>query len=476
MGIQLDWKIEAREKSQRDQEDPESRKRRRRARMQLVMAGMLVAVVVCVVAGAILYRLRFVEDRVEDDLLAAVDAELAAIRIGNEDAFMRMQRSDSQPWLEGQRGTFLEYQSLKENERFSPQTKVVDVEIDEERARVIVQEEIDGRPYQQVWFYWHYQAVELGEEQAGWRRVPPDVTFWGDQQTIENANSSVTYYDLDEDIATALAERVESWWGGGCDLLGCESPVGHLELNIDPAAGTRLGWDENSAWRLNMVSPRLSARVPVDGEIPAALEGEVAAVLARRLLEHASGGTADFGAENLLALNFDTDWLKAQLRGWLIAEFRGLPSPFLQTSISVFGDSVPGDLLRALNGPGQINTMAPIFNPSTATLTDVDILLLNQVEWSEFFTWRLELERRRLNDNDYANFYTLYELGNFNQVAEARAFDATYRAMPTETVQAVTLSFRDDGKMTALVDAVDVNQTAFQITFVWNGDTFVRAN
>jgi hypothetical protein len=223
-----------------------------------------------------------------------------------------------------------------------------------------------------------------------------------------------------------------------------------------------------------MISPRLNARVPVDGPLPPALEGEVAAVLAERLLEHASG--VDYGAENLLALNFDTDWLKAQMRDWLIAEFRGQPSPFLQSAVTVFGDAVPGNLLRTLNGPGQINVLAAIFDPNVAALANVDALRLGQVDWRDFFTWRLELERRRLNENDYANFYTLYELGNFNEVAEARAFDATYRATATETIQGVSFTFRDDGVMIAVVDAVDANQVAFQIIFAWNGDTFVRAN
>jgi hypothetical protein len=442
------------------------------------MTAILVATVVCVVVGGILYRLRTVTDREEDDLLAAVNAEFAAIRIGNQDAFMRMQRIDesleNDPWREGQRGTFLEYQSLKENERFSPDTQVVDFDIDETRARVIVQEQIDGMPYQQVWFYWHYQAIELDEDQAGWRRVPPDITFWGDQHSIDNDHSSVTYYDLDEDIASALAERVEQWWSTGCDLLRCDAPPAHLNLVIDPASGVRLGWDETDSQRLSMISPRLNARVPVDGPLPPALEGEVAAVLAERLLEHASG--VDYGAENFLALNFDTDWLRAQMRDWLIAEFRGQPSPFLQSAVTVFGDGVPGNLLRTLNGPGQINVLAAIFDPNVATLANVDALRLGQVDWRDFFTWRLELERRRLNENDYANFYTLYELGNFNEVAEARAFDATYRATATETIQGVSFTFRDDGVMIAVVDAVDANQVAFQIIFAWNGDTFVRAN
>ena len=476
MGIQLDWKIEAQQKRQRDQEDPERRKGRRRARTQLILAGVMVATIVCVVAGGIFWRLRSVDDRVEDDLMAAVEAEFAAIRIGNEAAFMRMQRSDSQPWLEGQRGSFFEYQSLKENERFSPQTEVVDFDIDEERARVIVQEEIDGTPYQQVWFYWHYQAVELDEEQAGWRRVPPDVTFWGDEGSIENASTTVTYYTLDADIATTLAERVESWWGSSCDLLACANPLGHLTVRIDPAAGARIAWDENEEWTLNIVSPRLNSRVPVNQSLPPTLEGEIANTLSQRLLEHATGGAVDYSQETLQALNYDTDWLKAQLRDWLTARFRGDESPFMESAMAVFGETVPAGMLRSLGGPGQIDTLAPVLNPSATTLTEVDVLLLEQLDWRGFFTWRLELERRRLNENDYNNFYTLYELGNFNEIAEARAFDAAYRAQPTETVTGVTLTFRDDGTMIALLDAMDVNETPFQITFAWNGDTFVRAN
>jgi len=474
MTIQLDWQIQADQQTQHDQEDPATKQKRRRARWRLLVAGLLVAVVVCVGAAALIWRWQQVQTRRESDLRAAVEAEYAAIRLGNQSAFMNLQRSASDPWMEGQRNTFAEYQTLKQNGRFAPDVEVLDLVIDQQRGRVIVQETIDGTPYQQAWFYWKYDTLDAEDTQAGWRHVPPDVTFWGAESTQDNPHSSVTYSELDAFIAEPLAQRMEAWWGGGCALLGCATAPPKLEIIIDPQAGLRLAWEPDTGWRLRVLSPLLAGRVPVAQPVPPALERELATVLAGRLIAYATDSRLVFPAEAPPLLSHDTTWLKYQLRDWLVAQFLGGEAPFVDSLNAASGTSAASLLLPTLADGGQIDVIAPLFGANT--LPEVDAARLNQVDWGVFFAWRFALERQRLAANDLDNFFALYELGAFNQVADARAFDANYRASPPETVQQVAFTYRSDGTLAALVDVIDAGGGQSQVTFTWTGDTFIRVN
>lgn len=476
MGIQLDWQVEVQQTRQRDQEDPESRQRRRRARWRLLMLAALVALVVCAVVVGIAWRLDQVAQREQDDLRAAVEAELNAIRIGSLDAYMNMQRSASEPWLENQRIVFQEYQNLKQGGRLSGETKVVAQIIDESRARVIVEETIDGIAYRQAWFYWRYESANSDDQQIGWRHVPPDVTFWGEEKTIERPHLSLTYCELDEAFALALADRVDGWWALGCTLLACNPPPPKLELIIDPQAGIPLAWEPDDGWRLRLISPLLNGRVSAVTPLSPALDAHYAGILAGRLLTYVSGAKLQFTTqENLIA--FDSTWLKYQLRDWLAGEFTGQPlSPFVSSLVTAFGSEVPSRLAATLTDGGQINLLAPALDPAKTNLTEFDAATLGQIDWRGFFEWRLSLERQRLLSADLDNFFALYETGNFNEAANLRAYDPAYRSSPPESVTAVAFSYRADGTLVALVDVTGADGAAAQISFAWYADTFLRVN
>ena len=126
----------------------------------------------------------------EESLLSqTTEAEVAALRIGDRQAYMALQRSASEEWLASQSAVFDAYQSRKINSDIQLTGRVVDVQIDGSRGRVQVEEIENDTPYVNTWFYWYY-AEELDEQgrqiaPAGWFHVPADYTFWGAPTTIE---------------------------------------------------------------------------------------------------------------------------------------------------------------------------------------------------------------------------------------------------------------------------------------------------
>ena len=118
---------------------------------------------------------------------------------------------------------------------------MLDVTIDDLRGRVVLQETIDGVPYKVVWFYWYYE--DGGERDQPGGGAPDDLTyFWGEDRAIERDGVRVTYRDLDEDLATALAERVEGWWRRGCAIARCAAFPPDLHIDIVAARPPAIEW------------------------------------------------------------------------------------------------------------------------------------------------------------------------------------------------------------------------------------------
>lgn len=475
MGIQLDWQVEADQSQMSAQEDPERKKQRRRDRRNIILASLALATCLCAGIMAAAWRLRVVEERDKEDLTAAVEAELAAIRVGDPQAFSDMQRSGDENFLERQGALFEEYQTFKVAGRLNSAFEILDIQIEGERSekgRVLIQEIIDGAPYQQVWFYWRYEPRDDDDSQAGWRHVPPDVEFWGEEKTIENDHSRVTYHAVDAAIAEPLAEKLEAWWVMGCTLLVCPSAPDDLEFVIDPKAGVDRAWEPSEGWRLRVVSPYLNNRVPASTPIPSAFEQDIATMIAQRLLTHATSGGLQFPENE--PIDYDSTWVKYQLLDWLVAQFLGQPSPFMDSLVQTFGESVPDAIARSIGSNQPLNQIAPAL--AAANLKDIEIGRLGLVQWQAFFLWRMQLERDRLQQVDMGNFFALYEGGEANPAAQARAIDPNYAISPLETIQSIAFSFRNDGTMAAVLSVVDANGTTAQIQFMWNGDTFLRVN
>ena len=119
MGIRLDWEIEADKKNIRGTgEDPNARRARYGARVRVLFAIGIVLGLLAALAFFVADRLDQVNDEIEQVLRDTVDAEIAALRIGDWNAFVDYQRSASDVWIEQQRVLFEDYQSLGSLEEY----------------------------------------------------------------------------------------------------------------------------------------------------------------------------------------------------------------------------------------------------------------------------------------------------------------------------------------------------------------------
>ena len=275
MGIRLDWEIEAEQaRIQRAGEDPEIARRRRTARVRLLLFILIVVALLAGVAGVISWRLQEVDAQITQLLRNTVDAEVAALRIGDESAFLTTQRSASDEWTQEQTQVFEDYQQRKLTQNIQLTGLISDMTIDDMRARVNVQEIIDGVPYTRVWFYWRYDD--------GWRHVPPDYTFWGDVETYQGQGVNVRYQTVDEAVATEIGTRTEAWLQETCGAVSCEG-LPEISVEVLPVDGLQVSWSANNPWLLQVPSPYMS-RARSDMPFDVALQASVGNLLAERLV------------------------------------------------------------------------------------------------------------------------------------------------------------------------------------------------
>jgi hypothetical protein len=250
MGVKLDWEIENEEAAYNNLGEQARFKRQRHAnRTRTLLAVFIVAALIIGVVAAIMGRLWYVDFEIERQLVETVTAEVAALRIGDIAGYLYIQRSESEAWVLGQTDQFWQYQQLKQDHDVQLTGQVLDVIVDENRGRALVEEIIDGQRYQRLWFYWRYED--------GWRHVPMDSTFWGDAQQAEGAAGTllVEYYDLDANLAAALIPGLERLWEGGCRWLGCTTPPEPLTVRIMPDPAVGISWSPDDSNVLRIPSP-----------------------------------------------------------------------------------------------------------------------------------------------------------------------------------------------------------------------------
>ena len=230
MGVKLDWEIETEGAAYNDLgEHPRDRRQRHANRRRAALSILLIVGLIVSVVGLVLWRLWYVDHTIEQQLRDTVSAEMAALRIGDIAAYLNIQRSESNVWMLGQSDQFWAYQQLKQARDVDLTGNVLDLNIDQNRARVLVEEVIDGVHYQHVWFYWRYED--------GWRHVPADVTFWGEARTDEGPGYTLTYFELDVPLASALKPSLDLVWGAGCAWLACATPLPALSVQMVPEVG-----------------------------------------------------------------------------------------------------------------------------------------------------------------------------------------------------------------------------------------------
>ncbi len=387
MGIRLDWEIEAEQASvQNVGEDRESFRQRWIARLRFLMVVAVVVGLLGVFLGVVYWRLRLIDSQIERSLEDTVAAEVANLRIGDRQAYMEVQRSASEVWLQQQAQVFEDYQSRKRNSDLTLTGRVVDIEVDGTRGRVQVEEIIDGVPYVQTWFYWRYED--------GWRHVPQDSTFWGDARTIERDGVRVRFRELDAAVAEAMASAIEGWLIY-CEPLAC-GDVPNLTIEIIPDPGLQLGWAAENPWQLLVPSPYAGV-ARLDRPFDDALRIEIANLIAERLVIQASG--------NLQPDRFaDANYLLTAVRTWLSGRFAEIEtsSYMVSTMTTRYGDATAGQLLANLGTASRVD----VINSTVG----VNSLAEAELDWRDFLTWRLALEEILIiEQQDPALLLALYD-------------------------------------------------------------------
>ena len=383
--IRLEWNIESQKIDKSDSEDPQSKRARRRNLLRLLL---LIGLLVMISAAGVIFvrqRLLDLQEQMEQLLKETVSAEVAALRIGDVFTYLKIQDSENQEWRQKQQATFRQYSDLKAREDLVLTGKVLDLEIDGQRARAMVEEIINGVPYVQVWFY-------LRDAQ-GWQHVPPDYGFWGEARSIEVNSTVVNYRAADETSATIISETISKWWRQGCEILRCGS-IPTLYASIVTDAVQPLSWTGDNRLTLLVLSPYVG-RTRTDMPFGVDMQRQIAETLAERLV--------DLHTSDLLVMNpHDVVYLRQSVISYLADRFQGVDS----------GTSLVKSLV-AVYDEGRILAMLRQFAPQA------DMSILRQViqvpiedaklDWRDFIKWRLNTDSSLLADREEQAYLSRYD-------------------------------------------------------------------
>jgi hypothetical protein len=453
LGIKLDWDVEA--EQVHAGEDPKERVRRRANRFRFLIFTLFVAGWLAAIGAAVWYRLYTVDNTLRTQLLDTIRAETAALRVGNFADFINLQRSAGPEWTQIQSDRFQRYQQLKTTSNVEITGNVINLELDPvlPKARAVLEERIDGTTYHTVWTYWRYED--------GWRHVPTDYTFWGDEATITRGAVTVNYTGVDEALAQALADLLQRWWESGCGTVGCrQTPTLTVEIVADPAG--RLRWNESEENALIVPSPlALEERARADVPLPENREDEIAALIADHVFSIASGSMIPIPT-------VDAAWLRQSMIEWLAFSFTGRGDPyrlsFVQSLRENYGTAALAAVVSQLRPDSDISVIG------AALGQPVELLAL---DWRVFFQWRLDVEKTLLSRGDMGGLQSLWDTANPN----AEAFLLQRMNDPnaaTPQVQSVAVAPGADGVPTATIQA-SVNGQSTLVTFRLVGGSWKRS-
>lgn len=458
MGIRLDWEVNTSPGGRTvATEDPNQRRQRRTMRVRFIALLFGIAAGLGVVWAVIAWRLDDANAYIESLLRDTIEAEFAALRLGDRLAFDAIQRSATDDWLVYQSQVFDAFQNGKLAGTLELTGNVRDIEIDGTRGRAIVEWTDNGTPYSQAWFYWRYEE--------GWRRVPPDYTFWGRQQELRGQNVTVSYRDVDAALAEAVGLRVEGWIASTCGpILQC-GDLPHITIDISADLYASWGWGSGTGndWTFTVESPYIvGARSdqPFSGRT---LE-TVANGIAQRLIGASQGSSGSFN------LTTDAGYLIDATRTWLVGQFIGIDSgsTLIQSMADTSGRPSIGVLIRALTPESRLDSVLAAVNQ-----TDVRAANLN---WSHFFAYRLNLEAEYIL-TDPNQVYPLYDPAMVDRVTERTGS----RAPIPDDIAVTTNDIIDgpDGAPTLIANVrMTFGDTVQQenVYFFWRDGTWLRGS
>lgn len=402
--IRLEWNVESQKIDKSDSEDPFAKRARRRRALRLIM--LIGAVLAVLTFGVLVIRQRLldIQGQLEQLLRETVRAETAALRIGDINSFLDVQDSASQTWRQRQQSVFREYSELKARYDVQLTGKILDLEIDGQRGRVVLEEIINGIRYAQVWFY-----RDLGH---GWRHAPPDFSFWGEERRLETDALSIRYFDLDERFAQAISDTIGGWLRRGCQILRCDSAPKLLIVVVNDSAQP-VSWATDGTATLQVSSPS-SGRMSLDSPFDQNRQGLVAEALAEVLIR--------LGTDDLqVVFPHDAVYLRLSIASYLVKEFLGADG----------GDTLV-DSLAFWYGEGKVAELLDHLAPaaSMAVLQQVidqplDAAPLN---WRDFVKWRLNIEADLIENGAESDLLNLYDTGRED------IWQAAYQRYQTKTI------------------------------------------
>lgn len=403
MGVKLDWDIEAEQgKNKQHKEDSEQRSARYLGVFRLLLSVAVFAAILVGIVYVIMQRWEQVNQRQEQVLVDTVQAEVAALRVGDQVSFNALQQSATDDWYIEQQQRFNDYQTLKVESNVILTGQVLSTEIDGRRARVQVEEIIDGVPYVQTWFYWNYnirQEDETDEDILGWYHVPPDYTFWGEASEITNESHIIRYSLVDEALANDLNTALENWLADTCLYLDC-STIPLITIDIIPAPNNEVRWanDDPTIWQMLLPSPytgRARADMPFDNT----LQIETANAVANRLIDHISNDAQPLPAS-------DAAYLQETIATWMLGRFVQInpETHLIQSFVDNYDVNSISNILTNLQSTSNLSLLASVAGVQSIPELNVD--------WRDFILWRLELEDRLIESGDEATWTTLYEFSD----------------------------------------------------------------
>ncbi|MCY3977116.1 MAG: hypothetical protein OXG23_03360 [Chloroflexi bacterium] len=383
--IRLEWNVESQQIDRSDGEDPEEKRRRRRSVLILLALIFLLLLAIALAAALVRQRIHQVERQFEQLLQDTVKAEVAALRIGDLNSFLNIQSADDASWVNRQRAMFQHYSDLKSDGAIELTGSILAADVDGERARALVQENINDLPYARLWFY-----RRAGD---GWQHTAPDYSFWGAQSELESENAVVSYRAADRDFALQLSDALDDWLGRGCDILECGN-LPKLSVAIVADDTSETAWINERQMQLRIRSPYIDitrADRPFDGW----LQLQVSTLLAERLVDAHTGYLVTREPH-------DAAFLRQSAIAWLSEVFTRLDSgaTLMRSLADNYGAGKIARLLAQMTATSGISLLQEVINQPFES-ADLD--------WRDFVEWRLALEQSLIRDGRENDWLKLYD-------------------------------------------------------------------
>lgn len=327
----------------------------------------IIILISAIVYATVHLRLEQVEDWQLRTLRDTAVAEVTALRIGDENAFLALQHQGDEVWLAHQRDYFRTVQNTR-NLFLSGEILESKIATNGLLGIVRILEIENEIPFERLWFYWNFDDL-------GWRHLPQNTELWGDTKNLSVEGVEIEYRSRDEELAQQLARVLPNWLKMGCETLACEkTPIWHIEITPDPSL--ILSWDALASWNLRIPSPYLT-RVRSDMPFSTEMRAAVADFVSERLIDSSALAIVP-------SLDEDALYLRQAVKSWLTGNYTGQndSSPLLQSIAEQFEIATIGALIQ--------NRDELALLPALRKITNASLVELSLLDWRDYLEWQLK--------------------------------------------------------------------------------------